>query len=245
MRKTRIFQGKFFCLNNNNGIIGLNKLEAGEIMDDNFYTKQEDIANAITHGFGSACAIAALVIALIMAELRGDAWYIVSFSIYGATQIILYLESTLYHSIPNAKVKRLFRKFDHMSIFILIAGTYTPFCLTVLRGPIGWTIFGIVWGCAVIGIILKCFNTGKYKNLSTALYIAMGWIIIIAIKTLYERMQVWGLISLIAGGIAYTAGTYFFTNDKIKYNHAIWHLFVLLGSAFHFIAVISLLYLRK
>lgn len=245
MRKTRIFQGKFFYLHSNNGIIDVNKFGEGEKMDENFYTKHEEIWNAVTHGFGAACAIAALVIAIIMAAVRGNAWYIVSFSIYGATQIILYLESTLYHSIPNAKVKRLFRKFDHMSIFILIAGTYTPFCLTVLRGPIGWTIFGIVWGCAVIGIILKCFNTGKYENLSTALYIAMGWIIIIAIKTLYQRMPMWGLITLVAGGVAYTAGTYFFTNDKIKYNHAIWHLFVLAGSMLHFVAVISLLYLRK
>lgn len=209
-------------------------------MEENFYTKKEEIVNAITHGVGAALAIAALVVMIILAAKYGNAWYVVSFIIYGVTQILLYIESTLYHSFPNGRVKRLFRKFDHMSIFILIAGTYTPFCLTVLRGPIGWTIFGIVWGCTILGIILKCFNTGKYEKLSTFLYIAMGWVIIFAIKTLYLEMHLWGFVLLVIGGVAYTAGTYFFLNNRIKYNHGIWHLFVLAGSICHFFAVISL-----
>lgn len=211
--------------------------------NENFYTKGEEIANAITHGVGAALAIAALVILIIASAMRGTAWHVVSFIIYGATQFILYLESTLYHSITNKKAKHIFRKFDHMSIFILIAGTYTPFCLTILRGAIGWTIFGIVWGCTVVGIVLKSFNTGKYEKLSTALYIAMGWIIIIAIVPLYKTMTWWGLTTLVLGGIAYTAGTYFFSHDEMNYNHGIWHLFVLLGSVFHFVAVMSLLYI--
>lgn len=209
-------------------------------MEDNIYTKKEEVVNAITHGIGIAFSIAALVISIILAATRGNAWYVVSFTIYGVTQIILYTESTLYHSFKVGKVKRLFRKFDHMSIFILIAGTYTPFCLTVLRGPVGWTIFGVVWGCTVIGIVMKCFNTGKYEKFSTFLYIAMGWMIIFAIKTLFNDMHLWGFICLVAGGVLYTAGTYFFLNNKIKYNHGIWHLFVLGGSVCHFMAVISL-----
>lgn len=211
--------------------------------NENFYTKGEEIVNAITHGVGAALAIAALVILIIFAGIRGTGWHVLSFSIYGATQVILYLESTLYHSITNKRAKRIFRKFDHMSIFILIAGTYTPFCLTILRGKIGWTMFGIVWICAVIGIVIKSFKTGKYEKLSTSLYIAMGWIIIIAIKQLFDVMTWWGLGSLVLGGIAYTAGTYFFSHDNLNYNHGIWHLFVLAGSIFHFISVMSLLYI--
>ncbi|GKX64785.1 PAQR family membrane homeostasis protein TrhA [Inconstantimicrobium mannanitabidum] len=211
--------------------------------NDNFYTKGEEIANAITHGVGTALAIAALVILIIASTMRGTAWHVVSFIIYGVTQFILYLESTLYHSITNKKAKRVFRKFDHMSIFILIAGTYTPFCLTILRGAIGWTIFGIVWACAVVGIIIKSFKTGKYEKLSVALYIAMGWIIIIAILPLYRQMTWWGLTTLVLGGVAYTAGTYVFSRDDLNYNHGVWHLFVLAGSALHFVAVMSLLYI--
>ncbi|SHJ97977.1 hemolysin III [Clostridium amylolyticum] len=210
-------------------------------MEQSFYTKQEEIVNAITHGAGVALAIAALVILIVFSALKGTPWHVVSFSIYGATLVILYLGSTLYHSLTNKKAKSLFRKFDHMSIYLLIAGTYTPFCLTVLRGYIGWIIFGIVWGCTILGVTLKAITIGKREWLSTMLYIMMGWLIVIAIKTLYIKMPLSGLVYLILGGLSYTGGAYFFMKDKLKFNHGIWHLFVLAGSVFHFFSVMTLL----
>lgn len=204
-------------------------------------TKREEIANAITHGIGALMAIAALVILTVFSIIKGTTWHIVSFSIFGATLVTLYMASTLYHSLTNEKVKILFRKFDHMSIYLLIAGTYTPFCLTVLNNWIGWTLFGIVWGSAILGIVLKAFFTGKKELLSTTLYVVMGWVAIIAIKPLFDSVTFTTFILLMTGGIFYTAGTYFFVKDRIKYFHSIWHLFVLAGSVFHFFAVLNLL----
>lgn len=212
-------------------------------MEGNFYTKKEEIMNAVTHGVGAGLSIAALVILIVFAALRGTVWHIVSFSIFGAMLVVLYTESTLYHSLTNRKAKKLFRKFDHMSIYLLIAGTYTPYCLTVLRGYMGWSIFGIVWGCTVLGIIMKAFYTGKKEILSTLLYIVMGWLIIIVIKPLYFAMSFNGFVFLVLGGVLYTFGAYFFIKDKIIFNHAIWHLFVMAGSIFHFFSVMSLLYI--
>lgn len=213
-------------------------------MEENFYTKGEEIANAITHGVGAVMAIAALVLLVVFSVFKGTVWHVVSYSIFGATLVILYLESTLYHSLTNKRAKRLFRKFDHMSIFLLISGTYTPFCLTVLRGPIGWIIFGVVWGSTVLGIVSKSFFTGKKDTLSTILYVVMGWVIIISIKTLYMSMTLSGLIFLVLGGILYTGGTFFYARDKMRFNHGIWHLFVIGGSVCHFFSVISLLYIK-
>lgn len=204
-------------------------------------SKREEIANAITHGIGALMAIAALVILTIFSILKGTAWHVVSFSIFGATLVTLYTASTLYHSLTNEKVKILFRKFDHMSIYLLIAGTYTPFCLTVLNNWIGWTLFGIVWGSAISGIVLKAFFTGKKELLSTILYVMMGWVALIAIKPLYDSITTTTFILLIAGGLFYTAGTYFFVKDRIQYFHSIWHVFVLAGSICHFFAVLNLL----
>lgn len=204
-------------------------------------TKREEIANAITHGLGSLMAIAALVILTVFSAIKGNAWHIVSFSVFGATLVMLYLASTLYHSLSNEKSKILFRKFDHMSIYLLIAGTYTPFCLTVLNNWVGWTLFGIVWGSAILGIVLKAFFTGKKEKLSTLLYVLMGWVALIAIKPLFDSVTLTTFILLMTGGIFYTAGTYFFVKDRIKYFHSIWHLFVLAGSTFHFFAVLNLL----
>lgn len=204
-------------------------------------TKREEIANAITHGIGALMAIAALVILTVFSILKGTTWHVVSFSVFGATLVTLYTASTLYHSLTNEKVKVLFRKFDHMSIYLLIAGTYTPFCLTVLNNWIGWTLFGIVWGSAVLGIVLKSFFTGKKELLSTILYVLMGWVAIIAIKPLFDSVSLTTFTLLMAGGVFYTAGTYFFVKDRIKYFHSIWHLFVLAGSGFHFFAVLNLL----
>lgn len=204
-------------------------------------TKREEIANAITHGLGALLAIAALVILTVFSAIKGNAWHIVSFSIFGVTLVTLYLASTLYHSFTNEKVKVLFRKFDHMSIYLLIAGTYTPFCLTVLNNWIGWTLFGIVWGSAILGIVLKAFFTGKKELLSTILYVLMGWVALFAIKPLFDSVTLTTFMLLMMGGVFYTAGTYFFVKDRIKYFHSIWHLFVLAGSTFHFFAVLNLL----
>lgn len=210
-------------------------------MEEKFYTKSEEIVNAITHGVGAALAIAALVILVVFSAISGTVWHVVGFSIFGATLFILYLESTLYHSLTNKKAKRLFRKFDHMSIYLLIAGTYTPFCLTVLRGTLGWTMLGIVWISAVVGIVIKAFHTGKRDKLSTLLYVVMGWLITIAIKRMYLSMTTSGFAFLVAGGILYTVGALFYSKDKISFNHGIWHLFVIGGSTLHFFSVMSLL----
>ena len=210
-------------------------------MKKGFYSLGEEIANAITHGVGAGLAVAALVLLVIYASIYGNAWHIVSFSIFGSTLIILYMSSTLYHSLTNERAKRLFRKFDHISIFLLIAGTYTPFCLVSLHGWLGWTIFGIVWGCATVGIVFKSIHIGKLEMLSTIMYVLMGWVVVIAIKPLYSSMTQTGFALLVMGGISYTAGTIFFIKDKIKYFHSIWHIFVLGGSILHFFAVMSLL----
>ena len=210
-------------------------------MDVYIFSKREEIANAITHGVGALLAIAGLVLLIVFSALEGSAWHVTGFSIFGTTLTVLYVMSTLYHALTSQRVKRLFRKFDHMSIFLLIAGTYTPFCLTVLRGWIGWVLFGMVWLCAIGGIVLKAFHTGKKEILSTILYILMGWMVIFFIKPVYMYMSGMGFTFLVVGGIFYTLGAFFFVQDKLPYNHSIWHLFVLGGSIFHFFAVLSLL----
>lgn len=201
----------------------------------------EEIANAITHGIGALLAIAGLVVLVVLAAMRGNVWHVVSFSIFGSTLVLLYFASTLYHSLTFTRARGLFHKFDHISIYLLIAGTYTPFCLTALRGWIGWTVFGIVWTCAIIGAVIKAISIGSKVRLSTILYVMMGWVILIAIKPLYESMSFNGFVFLIAGGVSYTLGTIFFMRDQVKYNHSVWHVFVLGGSVLHFFAVLSLL----
>lgn len=210
-------------------------------MESSIFSKREEIANAITHGIGALLAISALVLLVVFAALQGSAWHISSFSIFGASLVVLYVMSTLYHSLTHLKAKKLFRKFDHMSIFLLIAGTYTPFCLTALRGWLGWTIFGIIWCCAITGIVLKAFYTGKGESFSTFLYLVMGWMIIFFIKPVYSNMSSQGFLFLLIGGAFYTLGAFFFVKDRIPYYHSLWHLFVLGGSIFHFFAVLSLL----
>ena len=204
-------------------------------------TTGEEIANAITHGIGALLAIAALVILVVVAAIRGTVWHVVSFSIFGATLVLLYFASTLYHSLTHVKAKKVFHKFDHISIYLLIAGTYTPFCLTVLRGWIGWTVLGIVWSCAILGAVLKAISIGSRVKLSTILYVLMGWVILIAIKPLYHEMPLNAFVLLIAGGISYTLGTIFFIRNQVKYNHSVWHVFVLGGSILHFFSVLALL----
>ncbi len=204
------------------------------------YSTGEEIANAITHGIGALLAVAALVVLVVIAALRGTVWHVVSFSVFGGTLVLLYFASTLYHSITNERAKHVFHKFDHISIYLLIAGTYTPFCLTALRGWVGWTVFGVVWGCAILGTVVKAITVGKHVKLSTLLYVLMGWVILLAIKPLYESMPFNGFALLVAGGLSYTAGTIFFIRDHVKYNHSAWHLFVIGGSVLHFFSVLTL-----
>ena len=204
-------------------------------------TPSEELANALTHGIGVLLSTAALIILIVYAVSRGDIWHVAGFSVFGTTLIILYLSSTVYHSFPEGKWKKTLRIVDHASIFLLIAGTYTPVTLTAMRGPWGWTIFGIVWGIALLGIFLKVFLLNRMKYLSLILYIAMGWIIVIAVRPLMESVENIVLIYLVAGGLFYTLGTIFYAWKSLLYSHAIWHLFVLGGSISHFFAVFYLL----
>ena len=167
-----------------------------------------EIANAVTHGLGTGLAIAALVLLIVFSSLYGNGWHIVSFSIYGATMVILYLSSTLYHSFQNERVKYIFKIFDHSAIFLLIAGTYTPFTLVTLRGALGWTLFGIIWALALGGILFKAFFVNRFAVVSTVVYLIMGWLIIGSIKPLLQNLPAGGLILLIAGGLCYTAGVF-------------------------------------
>lgn len=214
-----------------------------EIEMDNIenFTKSEEITNAILHGIGLGLAIAALSVLVVFAKVYGDIWYIVSFSIYGSTLVILYLSSTLYHSFPAGRVKNIFEIIDHSAIYLLIAGTYTPLTLIALRENIGWTIFGIVWGIAVVGIIFKIFWVKKFVVFSTILYIVMGWLIIFAINPLIEAMNRTSIVLLVVGGVLYTVGTIFYVWRSLKFHHAIWHLFVLGGSICHFFTILFLL----
>ena len=206
------------------------------------YSLGEEIANAITHGVGALFSIVALTIMVIFAALYGNVWQIVSVAIYGGTLVLLYTMSTLYHAITNARAKKVLKIFDHICIYLLIAGTYTPFTLVVLRneGMIGWTIFILIWLIAIIGIIFSTLFIGRAKILSTLAYILMGWVVVFAMPQLIDVMKandaMTGIYWLLAGGIAYTVGTIFYI-FKIKYFHSIWHCFVLLGSIFHFISV--------
>ncbi len=198
----------------------------------------EEIANSITHGIGAALSVAALVLLVVFAALQGDAWRVVGFSIFGASLIILYLTSTLYHSFTNRKVKRLFRVLDHTMIFILIAGSYTPITLTILRGPWGWTLFGLIWGLAIFGIVMKIAFFDRFNALSVVLYIAMGWLVVIAIKPLLAAAPPGLMIWMGIGGLSYTLGVVFYAWDRLPFNHAIWHLFVLGGSISHFFGML-------
>ncbi len=202
----------------------------------------EEIANSISHGVGFLSAIAITPILITAAIPKGTA-AIVGASIFGATMIILYLSSTLYHSFPHSKTKRVFQIFDHGAIFLLIAGTYTPFTLSVLPGVWGWTFFGIVWGLAIFGVILKSVGGAGTSKLSIALYLCMGWLAVLAAQPLWNSLLAWGVFWLVAGGVMYSAGVIFFAYDhRIRYSHFIWHLFVLAGTACHVVAILGYVY---
>jgi hemolysin III len=200
---------------------------------------REEIANAVTHGVGALASAAAAAVLVTLAQLNGTRMQVISALVFGSSLVMLYTASTLYHAIPSAAAKRRLKVFDHCAIYMLIAGTYTPFALIGLRGVVGWWLFGVAWGLATVGIIFKLFFTGRFKLFSTLVYIGMGWMSLFAIKPMLVKIPTAALMWLLAGGIAYTAGTLFYHNERLRYSHAVWHLFVLAGSACHFIAVIS------
>ena len=201
------------------------------------YSKKEELANSLTHGLGTLLGVTALIVLLIFSAMRGTTSHIVSSAIYGSTLIILYGASTLYHAVQSPNAKRILQKIDHSSIFILIAGTYTPFTLVSLRGAWGWSLLGLIWGLAIIGVILELAPKKRYKKISIALYLSMGWLIIVAIKPMIENVETDGLLLLLAGGIVYSLGIIFYIWKSFPFNHAIWHLFVLAGSTLQFFAV--------
>ena len=201
-------------------------------------TLGEEIANSITHGIGAGLSIAALVILVVLASRRGDAWRIVSFSIYGASLILLYMSSTLYHSFVNPKIKKIFRIIDHSAIYLLIAGTYTPVTLTLMRGAWGWTLFGLAWGMAIGGIIITALLLDKLKSLLVLSYVAMGLLVVIAIKPMMQMVPRGMIIWLFIGGACYLLGIIFYLWKRLPYHHPIWHIFVLGGSISHFLGIL-------
>ncbi|MEI6287047.1 MAG: hemolysin III family protein [Bacillota bacterium] len=201
-------------------------------------SKKEEIWNAITHGVGAVVSIPALVLLIVFAIQRGSSWRVVTFTVFGVTMLLLYLCSTLLHSsFNNRKLQDVFEVLDHSAIYLLIAGTYTPFMLITVGGVLGWTIFGIVWGMALFGIVFKIFFVKRFKLLSTLMYLAMGWLIVIALKTLYLNLSFNGVLLLALGGISYSVGTIFYM-AKWKYAHTVWHGFVLGGSAMMYLCVL-------
>jgi len=202
------------------------------------HSKREDIAASIIHGVGAALAVAALAILVVKADVMHDPWRIVSFSIYGATLVLLYSSSTFYHAFRSPRVKGLFRIFDHAAIYLLIAGTYTPFLLVTLRGAWGWSLFGVAWGVAILGVVQSSLALDKLKFVSLLAYLGLGWLIVIVFKPLLAALPIGGLYWLAAGGAFYTLGVAFYIAMRIRANHAIWHLFVLAGSICHFFAIL-------
>lgn len=202
------------------------------------YTLGEEIAHSVTHGIGTGLSIAGLTLLVVLAALYGNVYQIVSFSIYGATLIILYLASTLYHSFQNPRVKRVFKVIDHASIFLLIAGTYTPFLLVGVKGMLGWTLLIVVWGLALLGVGFKALFIHRFQKISVLTYVLMGWLSVIVLKELSANIAPGGLIWLAVGGVIYTVGVIFYAMKKVRYTHTVWHIFVLGGSICHFFSVL-------
>ena len=201
------------------------------------YSALEEKWNVLTHGFGLFMSVVALLFLVLKAGAHDNSWEIISFSIYGMSMVILYAASTFYHREGNPQKRARLKIVDHAAIYVLIAGTYTPFTLVTLHGRVGWTLFGIVWGFALVGIIMKLFFTGRYNLLSTLMYVFMGWLAVFAIKPMINNLPMDGLYWLLAGGLAYTIGAVLYMQERIKFNHVIFHVFVLIGSFCHFMAV--------
>ena len=199
---------------------------------------KEEIFNSITHGIGTLLSIAALVILIIFAVIKGNIWHVVSFTIFGTTLVMLYLFSTLYHSFTKIRIKNLFARFDHAAIFLLIAGTYTPFVLTAIRGVYGWTLFGIIWGLAIAGVVIRSIYLTRFHKIMVGIYLAMGWLFVIDIVPMIHHLPEKSVVFLFIGGTCYSIGVIFYSLRKLKYAHGIWHLLVLAGSIMHFFSVL-------
>lgn len=209
--------------------------------DTHVFTKEEEIANSITHGIGAVLSIAALFVLVRQAILYGTVWHIASFTIFGLTMLLLYVSSTMVHALPPGKTKDFFEIMDHSSIYFFIAGSYTPFLFIAVQGWVGWTLFGVVWGLAVAGTVFKCFFAKRFLVVSTIGYIVMGWLIVFVWETLIATVPYNGIVLLAAGGIFYTTGSIFYIWRGFKFHHAVWHLFVIAGTTAHFFSI--LLYL--
>ena len=201
------------------------------------YSLGEEIANAVTHGIGAVLAVVGLVFMVMRAIRLDDSWSLVAGAVYGSSMILLFLASTLYHSLPWPRAKAVMQRIDHTAIYLLIAGTYTPFALVTLRGPWGWTILGLVWGLAIAGIIFELACRKRWKKASLLFYIGLGWLAVVAAKPLCQGLSPWGLALLLAGGLFYSGGAFFYARKQLFWNHAVWHVFVLAGSAAHFFCI--------
>lgn len=205
------------------------------------YTFREEIVNSLTHALGTALSIAGLIVLIVRAVNYGTVWHVMSFSIFGGTLVLLYGTSTLYHCLGDGTAKRLFEILDHSAIYLLIAGTYTPFTLVTLRGGWGWCIFGVIWACAIGGIILKSVCIARFQKISIALYVGMDWLCLVAVKEIVVHVSRLSIAQLLFGGLSYTLGVVFYAWRRLPYNHAAWHVFVLYGSALHFLSVLTIL----
>ncbi len=200
---------------------------------------REEFASALTHGLGAAAALAGGAVLITIAALYGDHWQLIASIVFGLCLLLLYIASTLYHAIQHPVAKARLKVFDHCAIYLLIAGTYTPFTLIGLRGPVGWWLFAAIWSLAVFGVVFKLFYTGRFKLLSTLIYVAMGWLVLLAIRPLLHALDDWTFGWLLAGGVLYTLGTVFYHRPSLRYSHAVWHLFVIAGSVCHYVAVLA------
>lgn len=207
------------------------------IKSDKLQTRAEEIGNATTHGMGAVLSVLAIVLLIAYASEQNDSLKLISGAVFGSTLFLMYMSSTLYHSMRDPKLKHVFRIIDHASIYLLIAGSYTPFMLVTLKGPSGWAIFTVIWSLALSGIIFKMFFVHKFNRLSTIIYLMMGWMAVIVIKPIYQLLPAGGLACIVAGGLCYTVGVIFYVWERLKFSHVLWHLFVLAGSIFHFFAV--------
>ena len=219
--------------------MGKSKDKTNEVPLNKRYTLGEEIFNSVSHGVGALLAIAGTVVLIVVSAIYSDPWGIVSSAIYGATLIILYTMSTLYHALTNEKAKYVMRIMDHATIFLLIAGTYTPITLVSLRGVLGWVLFGFIWAAAILGIVLNSIDLERFRKISVVCYVVMGWTIIVAIVPLIKSMSSLSLILLLAGGIMYSVGVIFYAIKKIRYFHSIWHLFTVCGSVLHYFAILT------
>lgn len=204
---------------------------------ETLYSFGEEVAHAVTHGVGALLAIIGLVAIVARAALYGTHWHVIACSVFGATLVLMYTASTLYHSIPLPRAKRVLRVIDHSLIYFLIAGTYTPFTLVTLHGVWGWSLFGVTWGLAIAGVVFKIYATGRFEKLSLFIYLAMGWCALVAIKPILQNLDTGGIVLTAAGGLVYSGGVAFYAWERLRYHHAIWHLFVLAGSVLQYFAV--------